>query len=255
MVDKIVERNNIVVKGNDLIQKSRYSLSIQQQKIITYIISQINPFDEELQLYEFNVKKFCDVCGIDNRNGTIYTNLKKHIKELADKSMWIETDSGIETLVRWIEKPYIDKKNGTIKIKIDNDLKPYLLQLTENFTRYELGYTMNFSSKYSFRLYELIKSLHYHKLEEYRYRIDIETLKKRIDATNYENYKDFNKRALKPAINEINAYSDTNITYNTIYSGRKVIAIELIISIKPPTERIKNFVLVKNDKEVNENEK
>lgn len=247
-MEKIEERTNLVVKGNELIQKSRFSLTIQQQKIITYIISQINPYDEELQLYEFNIKKFCDACGIDNRNGTIYNNLKKHIKKLSDSSMWIELADGQETLVRWIDKPYIDKKNGTIKIKLDNDLKPYLLQLTENFTTYELGYTMNFSSKYSFRLYELIKSLHYHKLERYTYRIEIETLKKRIDATNYENFKDFNKRALKPAIQEINQYSDTNVEYNSIYKGRKIIAIELIMSIKSASDRIKNFILVKSDK-------
>lgn len=250
MADKLEERNNIVVKGNELIQKSRFSLTIQQQKIITYIISQINPFDEELKLYEFNITKFCDVCGIDNRNGTIYNNLKKHIKDLADRSMWIETEKGIQTIVRWIEKPYIDKKNGTIKIKLDNDLKPYLLQLTENFTTYELGYTLNFSSKYSFRLYELIKSLHYHRLQEYRYRIDIDTLKERMDATNYTNFKDFSKRALKPAINEINQYSDTNIEYNTVYNGRKIVALELIMKMKTHAEQMSNFVLVKNNKEV-----
>lgn len=254
MSDKIQERSNIVVKSNELIQESKFSLTIQQQKIVAYIISQINPFDEDFKLYEFNIIKFCEVCGIDSRNGTIYKNLKKHIRELSNKSMWIEKDNGVETLVRWIEKPYIDKENGTIKIQIDSDLKPYLLQLTENFTTYELGYTLNFSSKYSFRLYELIKSLHYNKLEEYKHRIEIETLKQRMDATNYDNFKDFNRRALKPAIKEINTYSDTNIEYNSIYSGRKIIAIELILKIKSPADRLKNFITIKNENEVVNNE-
>lgn len=245
---ELSDKEQMVVKGNDLIQKSRFSLSIQQQKILAYIISQINPFDEDFKLYEFSIIKFCDVCGIDKNNGTVYKNLKRHIKELSDKSMWIRLENGKETLVRWIEKPYIDTKSGTIKIRIDNDLKPYLLQLTENFTMYELAFTLNFGSKYSFRLYEFIKSLHYRTLTEYRYRIELEELKMRMDATNYESFKDFSKRALKPAIYEIVEYSDINVSYNSIYSGRKVIALELIISPKPLTEKLDNYDKTKERK-------
>ena len=55
-----------------------------------------------------------------------------------DKSVWIKLDEDEETLLRWIEKPYVNKKSGTIKIRLDEDMKPFLLQLKENFTQYEL---------------------------------------------------------------------------------------------------------------------
>ena len=41
------ERDYYVVKANQLITKSRYSLSLQQQKILLYFISQIKPEDNK----------------------------------------------------------------------------------------------------------------------------------------------------------------------------------------------------------------
>ena len=131
-------RNKTVVKANQLIQKSRFNLSLQQQKIVLYLISQITPYDEDFKLYEFSIVEFCKVCGIDETNGKNYRDLKQAIKEIADKSVWIEIAEDEETIVRWIEKPYINKKDGVIKIRLDNDMKPFLLQLKENFTQYEL---------------------------------------------------------------------------------------------------------------------
>ena len=137
--DKYLElRHNTVVKANELIQKSRFSLSLQQQKVVLYLISQIAPQDEDFKLYEFSIVEFCKVCGIDYSNGKNYADLKEAVKEIADKSIWVKLDNGKETLLRWIEKPYLDEHSGTIQIKLDKDMKPFLLQLKENFTQYEL---------------------------------------------------------------------------------------------------------------------
>ena len=103
-------RHQTVVKANDLIQKSRFSLSVQQQKIVLYLISQISQFDTEFKLYEFSISDFCKVCGIDYESGKNYQDIKTAIKEIADKSVWIKLDEDEETLLRWIEKPYVNKK-------------------------------------------------------------------------------------------------------------------------------------------------
>lgn len=48
MEDEMMDsRQMFVVKANALIQKSRFSLSLQQQKIVLYLISKIQPNDEE----------------------------------------------------------------------------------------------------------------------------------------------------------------------------------------------------------------
>ena len=233
----VPDRYNTVVKSNDLIQRSRFSLSVQQQKIILFVISQIEPYDEDFKLYEFEITEFCKVCGIEP-HGDMYTLLKKQIKEISDKSLWIELADGTETVVRWIEKPYMSKKDGTIKIKLDEDMKPYPLQLKERFTEYDLIYTLNFKSKYSIRLYEYLKSIHFTKTQEYRQTIAIDKFQKLLNS-DYEDFKDFHTRVLKPAHKEINTYSDIHFEYSLIKEGRKIVAIVIMIETKEIADRLR----------------
>ena len=232
-------RHQTVVKANDLIQKSRFSLSVQQQKIVLYLISQISQFDTEFKLYEFSISDFCKVCGIDYESGKNYQDIKTAIKEIADKSVWIKLDEDEETLLRWIEKPYVNKKSGTIKIRLDEDMKPFLLQLKENFTQYELLWTLHFRSKYTIRLYELIKSIHFRELESYTREYRLDELRRMLDAETYTTYQTFKTRVLIPAVNEINNYSDKNLTYELIKRGRSAYSIRFSIGTKEPMERIK----------------
>ena len=205
-------RNKTVVKANELIQKSRFNLSLQQQKMVLYLISQISPYDEDFKLYEFSIPEFCRVCGIDMTSGKNYQDLKQAIKEIADKSLWINIDEDEETLLRWIEKPYINKKSGVIKIRLDEDMKPFLLQLKQNFTQYELIYTLHFKSKYTIRLYELLKSIHFHELETYTRKYSIDELRRILGAETYTEYRDFKRRVLEPSVKEVNDYSDKAVS-------------------------------------------
>lgn len=224
-----------VVKANDLIQKSRFNLSLQQQKIVLYLISQITPFDEDFKLYEFSIPEFCKICGIDLTSGGNYQTLKAAIKDIADKSIWVTIEDE-ETLLRWIEKPYVNKQSGIIKIRLDNDMKPFLLQLKENFTSYELIWTLHFKSKYTIRLYELIKSIHFHELEEYRREYSLEDLRRLLDADKYERWIHFKQRVLEPSIEEINSYSDKNVIWEPIKKGKSVERIRFIITTKDSLE-------------------
>lgn len=230
------ERYSLVVKANELIQKSRFNLSTQQQKMVLYLISQINQNDDEFKLYKFKVKDFCKMCDIKSDSGTIYQQLREQIKTISDKSLWIRLENGKDTLLRWIEKPYIDEKSGTIEIKLDRDMKPFLLQLKENFTQYELAYTLRFKSKYSIRLYEYIQSIHYNKLERYTKAVSVDELKVLLNAEKYSLFKDFNSRVLKTALKEINEYSEKRVDIEYIKENKKVISIKFIIENKNPYE-------------------
>lgn len=232
-------RNHTVVKANDLIQKSRFSLSVQQQKIVLFLISQVTQFDTDFKLYEFSIVDFCKVCGIHYESGKNYLDIKAAIKEIADKSVWVKLDDDEETLLRWIEKPYIDKKSGTIKIRLDEDMRPYLLQLKENFTQYELLWTLRFKSKYTIRLYELIKSIHFKELESYTREYKLDELKRLLDAETYKTWQAFKERVLIPAVDEINNYSDKNLTFEPVKHGRSVNSICFKIETKEAMERIK----------------
>ena len=215
----------LVVKANSLIQKSRYKLSLQEQKIILYLISKIMPNDTELKEYKFSVIEFCELCGIDyQQNKQTHAYIKQVIKNLADKSEWIELDE-VETLIRWIAKARITKRSGIITIKLDEDLIPYLLELKKNYTKYQLQNIIPMKSKYGIRLYELLKSY----LNLGKVRFSIEELKIRLDSTNYTNLKDFKRRVLEPALKDIEIYSDLTVEPVFIKVKNKCVAIEFIL--------------------------
>lgn len=241
---------NVVVKSNELIIKGKFSLSAQQQKIMMYIISQIEKEDTHFKEYEFNIKDFCTLLNIDKDNGRIYTLLKQQIKDIADKSMWFKDEKGKDVLVRWIEKPYIDTNSGLIRIRLDSDMKPYLLQLKNNFTRYNLIYPLSFNSKYSIRLYEILKSVLHENNDYFEKIFFVEELKSLLDCEHYTLFKDFNVRVLQTAKREINANSDINIDYTFIKTSRKVQYVKVYIFDKDihQTEEIK-YRLLKENKE------
>ena len=225
-------RGHQVVKHNDLIQKSRYELSLQEHRIILYLISKIKPDDKIFHEYTFKIKDFCEVCGMDETSGKNYALLKQTMDNLTDKKNWIilkdQNGGEWETTLRWIEKVAINKKSGIIKIRIDSDMTPYLLKLKRKFTSYSLYFTLAMKSKYSIRLYELLKS--YENLIEYEF--EIENLKILLSAEKYKLFGNFQDKVLSIAKREINDYSDILISYELEKQGRKFHKIKFLINPK-----------------------
>jgi len=228
-LDRIsVLREYKVVKHNDLIQKSRFHLSLQEQKIILYLITKIRPEDMELKEHVFDILDFCKVCGLDKSSGANYKYIKQTLKGLRDKSIWIELKNGMETTLAWLDKVTMQRTGGKVIIKIDEMMKPYLLQLQNNFTEYELLFTLAMRSQYSIKLYELLKSLEYKK----RWIFDIEDLKRLLSAEKYNRYPDFKRYVLDIAVREINDLSDITTWYEASKEGRKYAKIEFSMRIK-----------------------
>jgi plasmid replication initiation protein len=229
-----------VVKSNELVQKARYNLSFQSQKILLYLISRIKNLepnqDGEFRTEEFKIDEFCEFCGI-NKEGENYANVKRAVKELSDCSDWItlyDKDGEVyETLVRWIEKPLIYKRKGTILLKLDKDLAPFLLKLSESFTRYKLENIFAMQSKYSIRLYELLKS---YQNQGRAVVLEVDTLKNLLFAEQYKLFADFKRRVIDMALAEIEKFTDITVSYKTLKTGKKVTSLEFTIKLKRVTK-------------------
>jgi plasmid replication initiation protein len=220
--------NYKVVKSNELIQRSRFNLSLQEQKIILYLISKIRPEDMDLKEHVFEIADFCKVCGVGEDNGANYKYIKQTLKELRDKSVWVEVEDGIEMTLAWIERVAITRRSGSVKIKIDDMMKPYLIQLKEKFTQYELLYTLAMKSQYSIRLYELLKSYEY----RHSYTFEIEDLKRKVSAENYNRFPDFKRYVLDIALREVNELSDINVSFTIEKEGKRYAKINFFIKLK-----------------------
>lgn len=206
-----------VTKSNEIIQYTRNAMTYQQQMIIAYIISHINPNEDDLlEYFEFDMKDFCKTCGISTCNSTY---VRKVLKELYNQpSIEIKTDRGYVGF-RWIEYYRIDPQTYAITVRLHSDLKPYLLELQGKFTTYMLGDIVGLkSSRYVIPWYELLcnfSNLGTFKmtLEEIRDYFQI--------GDKYTDFRDFKKKVVKMPIDEINSKSNALIvTYEPMKIGR-----------------------------------
>ena len=144
----------------------------------------------------------------------------------------------------WLDSAQINRNSGKIKVRLNDSMKPYLLQLRSNFTQYEIANVLCMRSKYSIRLYEFVKSIHFHDLETYVRTFTVEELRKRLDAETYPRFCNFNQRVLKPAVQEVNTYTDKEVSYEPIKNGKKVETIELTIKTKSAVDRLKARIMI-----------
>ena len=99
-----------------------------------------------------------------------------------------------------------------IILRFDPNLRPYLLQLKENFTKYQLENVLSLSSFYAIRIYELCKQ--YETIKERT--IEIKELKEILDikAKSYNIYNRFKEKVLTIAEREINEKTDISIKFD-----------------------------------------
>lgn len=235
-------RNYPVVKSNYLIQKTRYDLSLAEQKLILHVIQLIEPKDDDFKMYNFSIKDYCKLCGIQYNSGKNYSDVKQALKALHDKSFWMEQEDGSEILMRWIEKIKINQRSGVIQIRLDQDLKPYLLQLKQFFTKYNYLYVMTMKSQYSIRLYELLKS--YENIHAIAF--EVTELRKLLNIADdiLTEWYNFKRIVIEQAVKEINKLTDIKIKYDTIKQGRSVFEVVFHVEPKSETEQVMTQKLI-----------
>ena len=222
------QRNYLVVESNDLVRYGRYNLTSQQFNILCYCISKIKPGMETFETYDFDLKDLCQVCGIKTTSSNV-ANFKENIEKLANITFWWETDEAHE-LHRLFEKVKIYKRDTRVSIKIDDVLKPHLLNQRENFIAYLCENVLVMKSAYSKYLYRLLKSYAY--MGEYE--TTLIALKELLQCGGDYNgrFDNFRKYVLDKAMEEINHFTDLEVEYKPIRVGRSIAKIHFDIRPK-----------------------
>ena len=230
-ITKIIRaRNNRVIKANELIQQARHDLSLTEQKTILYAISKLDMNADDLPEMVLSISDFCKVCGVSRTN---LTHIKRILQKLSDKSFWMPLGGGVESCVRWFSILRVIPRSDKIMLKFHEDLKPYLLQLKQFYTQYNLYNVLAMNSKYGIRIYELFRSY----LNLGKKVISMPELKRLLSAENYTRFNDFRRFVLNPAVEEINELTDIYIIWDGItgYNGA-IEALEIHIRKKTANE-------------------
>lgn len=220
--------NHLVTKSNKLIE-ANYKLGVVEQKIILCLASNINPSDSDFQTYKFAIKEFHKLLGL--KGTPKYTELRQITKDLMQKVFEIRIDKKV-IQVSWLSYVAYNETEGTIDIRFDPFLRPYLLELKREFTSYKLENIVKLNSSYAIRIYELLKQ--YEKLQERTFLLV--DLRKMLGVEDiYPAYGNFKQRVLLPAQKELQKKTDITFKIEEIKIGRRVEKIKFNISSEKKT--------------------
>jgi plasmid replication initiation protein len=236
----------LIKKSNNLVE-SKYKFDIWETRFFLSVLAQIRREDTDAQVYRIRYKDIIKIFSL--KSGDSYAFLRDAAKALMSKSVQINyEENGVERvkevhLIGTIDylkeghKKLLDMGNHEyIDVTIQQEMRPFLLQLSKNFTAYDLR-NITKLSVYSIRLYELLK-----QYETFGVRtLSIDEMKAMFQVEEqYALYADFYRWVIKPSEAEINKHTDLSIIeVEKLKEGRKVIALRFRFRTKTAQELTK----------------
>ena len=221
-------KKELLTEHNDLIT-AYYDMSASEQNIFALLLSRLKRDDPPDQRYCISVKEIEDL----TKKQVDYQKVRRSAKKLLSRICTIIRDNGDPLYVTMISDAEHIRDAGYFKIGISPQLRPYVFNLTKNFTRYQLLIFGALKSKYSKRIYKMLSQFKSTGIM----RISVEELKKRLKLfdpkTGKEKFKTwtiFVEKVLEVAKREVNELSDLRFTYEAKKTGRKFTNLEFKIA-------------------------
>ena len=154
----VLNKDFKIVMSNSMVKGKQDVLTLWQHKIFRLLISQIKPSDKGLETYTCKITDLAEYLGMKPKS------MYGDINELTDKLMqaFIKINiGGKEHRENWLKINLISScscNNGILTIRLNDDVKPFVLQQKGFYTQYEIGSILNFKSVYAIRLYEILLS-------------------------------------------------------------------------------------------------
>ncbi len=235
---EIVKKDNILNEGIHTIDTA------EKYKLMLLMIAQIATQDElpkspekiANKTYSFYIDDYAELKNIKNKYWfeDYVSNMIQYLKEKS--AITIKSEDSIKTI--WIfQDVEFKREKGKWKVsyRFSYPISEFLFELKNKFIAYHIKNIMPMRSKYSIRLYELLKQ--YEKIgertfdiNEFRekigtriYIIDNKTGEKKTLQDDYKDFRDLKRWVIERAIKEVNKFSDieiTNVEYNR--KGRKI---------------------------------
>ena len=226
--DFSVDKNQYVVQANTLIT-GKQGLKLNSAKLIRSAIMQVVYDDKELKTYVITIAEIADSFGISKSN--VYRDIDEVTSDIISNPVYIKSEDAKKT--QWIKIPWVTKcvyqSDVGVAIKLNDELKPYLLNLKEKYTQYTLDTVLAMKSVYSIRIFELLMERIKLKVlpkNGVDVELSVEYIREACDCQDkYKTFANLNNRVIKGAVEEINRVTLYKIDISYKKKGRSVSAI------------------------------
>ncbi len=224
-LDMCLEPRHNIIQSNELVVGKQH-LKLNSMKLIRLAIMQIGKNDESFKLYTIKLKELSQLLGVSksslSRDAGVITD------DIISHPVFVYKNEGGRE--RWLKLPWVsvcayDSEEG-FSIKLNDDLRPYLLGLKEKYTLYSFLDIYELKTTYGIRLYELIQCYLYGSVPTKRgcqVEIGLDELKFSCGCEDkYSKYNHFKTKVLDTAVEDINKHGSVSVGYKTKKIGNKV---------------------------------
>ena len=222
--------DNIFVQSNDFIQaKYKDTISFWEMMIFGRMCTLIDPNDTDFTEYRIYIKDLISLAEVE-KSGQLYDRILEAATKLRKReiTVQIKNELGEERvldtyLVTGVERALKVNRseNAYISLSFHPRLKPFLLELKRDFTKFDIRNYKFLHSGTITRLYQLLKSYYDRRRRDPQFEL-IELKEMLGVADKYKLYANFRIKVLDEAQRKLEAGTDIKFSYEEIKQGNKV---------------------------------
>jgi plasmid replication initiation protein len=225
-----------VVRQHNAITQARYDYTACQLDIFFYLLSRLRRDDTTDQEYTIYVK---DVEALTGRQWN-YQQLREATADMGSRMFEVENERTYQQLWMFQRVEYI-KGKGCLQIQLAAPIRPFLFNLKENFTSYQLHSALKLSSKYAKRIYQLVSqwkdktSTRTYALDEFKQMLHLKDPRGK-EPELFQNISQLKARVLDVAVRQVSEHTDLKIDYELVKKGRAYDAVRFTITRQHPQQ-------------------
>lgn len=186
--------------------------------------------DEELKPYIITIKELAELLGISASN--VYRDVEEITDDIIKNPVYVKKQI-VGKPVRWIKIPWVSKceysSDVGIAIKLNEELKPFLINLKEHYTQYTLQEVLTMKSVYAIRIFEVLQSKMMSRMlpkDGLDVEISVQEIREICDCgEKYPAFGNFKEKVIDRAVSEINRVTMYRVDYSYRKKSRSVVAI------------------------------
>lgn len=225
-----LQTDNYVVQANALVSVKQ-NLSLNETKLLRLVIMQNLYKDREFREYTVSIKKLAETFGISSQN--LYRDIERMCQNIISNPVYIKNGDAWK-VTRWVSFAEYVKGKGILHIKLNEELKPYVLGLQRYYSQYQICQILNMSSVYAIRIFEMIimKMRNTNIPRERKYvKCTVQEIREACQCEDrYSQFGMFRKKVLDMAVREIRKRTTFFICYEYEKESRKIVAIRFYIN-------------------------
>ena len=235
--------NNIVQKANILnsMQPYEYELeegisgdmTLTELRFFSLYLSRINSENPEEREVTISITEFEELFETHLNSSTLNQKIYSILKRAVNVRMVEENKLRklmLYSMFEWTD----EERPNEFKVRCNADVLPYLFHIKDKgcYTSYKLEQISKLNSVSKIRFYEIMKQ--YLAMNEVTF--EWEELRNMLFA-NYTEFRDFNKYMLNSALNDVNEFTDINVSMEKNLIRRSVNSLTFYISKKKEDEK------------------